>query len=69
MKDENNGSMEEEGNELIEYMMSNHELLKRINTTVNDYTTLREEIKNVEFNRRMPLEEIKTPSKFERDQY
>jgi hypothetical protein len=62
MQDE--GAMEEEGNELIEYMMSNHELLKKINTTVGDYTLLREEIKNVEFNRRMPLEEIKTPSKF-----
>ena len=24
MKDENNGDLEEEGNELIEYMLSNH---------------------------------------------
>ena len=50
-------------------MVSNHELLKKIHQTVNDYTSLREEIKNVEFSRRMPLEDIKTPSKFERDQY
>lgn len=39
--------MEEEGTELIEYMHSNHELLKKIHSTVHEYTTLREEIKNV----------------------
>jgi predicted nuclease with TOPRIM domain len=66
MKDE---ALEEEGNELVEYMMSNHELLKRIHSAIGEYKTLREEIKNVEYNRRMSLEDIRTPSKFERDQY
>ena len=56
--------MEEEGNELIEYMMSNHELLKRINTTVSDYRTLREEIKNVEFYSRIAVEAVQTPAQF-----
>jgi hypothetical protein len=61
--------MEAEGNELIEYMVSNHDLLKKIHSTMAEYRDLKEEIKSVEFSRRLPMEDMRTPSKFERDQY
>jgi len=34
--------MEAEGNELIEYMVSNHYLLKKIHSTIAEYRDLKE---------------------------
>jgi hypothetical protein len=34
--------MEAEGNELIEYMVSNHDLLKKIHSTMAEYRDLKE---------------------------
>ena len=48
--------MEEEGSELIEYMCSTHELLKRIYGAIGEYQILREEVKNVEISKRAILE-------------
>jgi hypothetical protein len=47
--------MEAEGNELIEYMVSNHDLLKKIHSTIAEYRDLKEEIKSVEFSRRSAM--------------
>jgi mevalonate kinase len=53
-----------EGQELIDYMAANHDLLRKIHSTMQEYTELKEEIKNAEYMKRSPLEEMRTPSKF-----
>ncbi len=44
---ENNFDQMTEGNELLEYMASNHQLLSKINSTISEYVELKQEIKNI----------------------
>lgn len=47
LDEENNFDQMTEGNELLEYMASNHQLLSKINSTITEYVELKEQIKNI----------------------
>jgi len=48
---------------------SNYELLSQINTKINQYVELKDELRHAALNKKLSIESMLTPSKFERDQY
>lgn len=54
---------------MIDYLNSNYELLSQINKKVNEYVAIKDDLRNISFSNKLAIEDIKTPSKFERDQY
>ena len=50
-------------------MNSNYELLSEINTKLNQYMEMKEELRHAAMSKKLSIESMLTPSKFERDQY
>lgn len=50
-------------------MNSNYELLSEINTKLNQYMEMKEELRHAALSKKLSIESMLTPSKFERDQY
>lgn len=55
--------------QFIDYLNSNYELLSQINTKINQYVELKDELRHAALNKKLSIESMLTPSKFERDQY
>lgn len=56
-------------NEFIEYLNSNYELLSQINGKISQYAEMKEELRHAAISKKLSIESMFTPSKFERDQY
>lgn len=60
---------EAEDDALIQYLSCNNSLLEKIHMKVEEYMELKQELRNIAYQNTMNIAELKTPSKFERDQY
>lgn len=59
----------EEDDALIQYLSCNNSLLQKIHAKIDEYVELKEELRNMAYQNTMTIADLKTPSRFERDQY
>lgn len=62
-------NQQEDEDVFIDYLNNNNQLLHQIHTKIDEYIDIKGQLRSIAYNEQMNIASLKTPSKFERQQY